>query len=95
MTSDRSDARPTEDRKERAGTGVALSRPVQEHLARQLRAAYYERQDRPAFLGDPALPVEFDEHLYRLWSSETAHRRRRANECGIAAVRAALEGADA
>jgi hypothetical protein len=33
---------------------------VQEHLARQLRATYLEMQDKPAYLGDPALPPEFD-----------------------------------
>jgi hypothetical protein len=95
MTYDQRDAFPAKVRKGRCGPGAALSRSVQEHLARQLRAAYHERQDKPAFLGDTALPREFDDHLYRLWSSERAHRRRRASQCGLAAVQAALEGAGA
>ena len=68
----------------------ALPRPVQEHLARQLRAAYVETQDKPAFLGDPALPVAFDEHLHALRSVEIARERERAGEQGLAAVSTAL-----
>jgi hypothetical protein len=63
---------------------TALPRLVQEHLARQLRAAYLEIQDKPAYLGDPALPAEFDRHLLRL------SRRQRAAENGLAAVARAL-----
>jgi hypothetical protein len=61
-----------------------LPRLVQEHLARQLRVTYLEMQDKPAYLGDPALPPEFDIHLLRL------SRRQRASEQGLAAVAAAL-----
>ncbi len=75
---------------ERRASSV-LPRPVQEHLARQLRATYYERQDKPAFVGDPALPPAFDEPLYRLRVHEHARESRRAGECGLAAVRAALQ----
>src|SRR5215211_3332991 len=74
-------------------TDLSLPRPVQEHLARQLRAFYVERQERPAYLGDPALPSGFEEHLYRLGENERSRERKRASECGLAAVRTALEGA--
>ena len=63
---------------------MALPRLVQEHLARQLRAKYLELQDKPAYLGDPALPPDFEAHLYRLSA------RQRAGEHGMAAVAAAL-----
>ncbi|WP_187144492.1 hypothetical protein [Microvirga massiliensis] len=95
MTDEQRDDLPAKVRKGRSGPDAALPRPVQEHLARQLRAAYHERQEKPAFLGDAALPREFDDYLYRLWSSETAHRRRRAGACGLAAVQAALKGVGA
>jgi hypothetical protein len=62
-----------------------LPRPVQEHLARQLRVTYLELQGKPTYLGDPALPLEFETHLYRLST------RQRASEQGMAAVAAALE----
>lgn len=74
---------------------LALPRPIQEHLARHLRAAYVEQEDRPAYLGDPALPVAFDEHLYRLAADERSRERQRAGECGLAAVTTALAGAEA
>ena len=63
-----------------------LPRPVQEHLARQLRAEYHRTQDKPAFLGDPAVPVAFDEPLRRLEETE----RERIHERGVEAVEAAL-----
>lgn len=37
-------------------SNTVLPRPVQEHLARQLRATYVETLEKPAYLGDPALP---------------------------------------
>jgi hypothetical protein len=61
-----------------------LPRLVQEHLARQLHAAYLEIQDKPAYLGDPGLPPEFGSHLHRL------SMRQRAGQNGLAAVAAAL-----
>ncbi|WP_147707802.1 hypothetical protein [Microvirga massiliensis] len=95
MTDEQHHDLPAKVRKGRSSPDAALPRPIQEHLARLLRAAYHERQDKPAFLGDAALPREFDDYLYRLWSSETAHRRRRAGACGLAAVQAALAGVSA
>jgi hypothetical protein len=64
----------------------ALPRPVQEHLARQLRAEYHRTEDKPAFLGDPAVPAAFDEHLHRLEAKE----REIIGERGLEAVEAAL-----
>lgn len=65
---------------------AALPRPVQEHLARQLRAEYHRTEDKPAFLGDPAVPPLFDEHLHRLEEKE----REKIGERGLEAVEAAL-----
>lgn len=66
------------------GPATSLPRPLQEHLGQQLRAAYQLAADKPAFLGDPAIPAEFDRHLQRLETREKAHER------GIEAVKAAL-----
>jgi hypothetical protein len=69
------------------GSGdTALPRPIQEHLARQLRAEYHRTEDKPAFLGDPAIPAVFDEHLHRLEEKE----REIIGERGLEAVEAAL-----
>ncbi len=65
--------------------GTPLPRPLQEHLAQQLRAEYQLVADKPAFLGDPAIPPEFDRHIRRLDVQEKAHER------GIEAVKAALD----
>ena len=66
------------------GPAVPLPRPLQEHLAQQLRAEYQLVADKPAFLGDPAIPVEFEHQLNKL------DRREKAHERGIEAVKAAL-----
>ena len=71
-----------------------LPRPVQEHLARQLRAVYSAQQEPPAYLGDPGLPVGFDEPLHRLAASERSRERRRADLCGLQAVGRALYAGD-
>jgi hypothetical protein len=68
----------------------SLPRPIQEHLARQLRAAYSAEQDPPAYLGDPALPVDFVEPLGRLIAVERSRDRQRASTCGFLAVQRAL-----
>jgi hypothetical protein len=62
----------------------ALDKPIQEHLGQKLRAAYNEVAEKPAFLGDPALPPEIEDQLIEL---ET---RIRAHEKGTEAVREAL-----
>ena len=67
-----------------------LPRSVQEHLGRTLRADYYLRGDKPKYLGDTALPVEFDPYLYRLEQKERASRIMRIREHGTTAVATAL-----
>jgi hypothetical protein len=67
-----------------------LPRSVQEHLGQKLRADYYERGDKPKYLGDTALPIEFDPYLYRLEQKERASRIMRIREYGATAVAAAL-----
>jgi hypothetical protein len=62
----------------------SLPKPVQEHLGQKLRAAYYETSDRPAYLGDPAIPPELDAHVRRLEQRERVHVK------GIEAVEEAL-----
>ena len=75
----------------RAGSNVPpLPRSVQEHLGQKLRADYYERGDKPKYLGDSALPIEFDPYLYRLEQKERASRIMRIREHGATAVAAAL-----
>ena len=65
-----------------------LPHPVREHLGEHLRITYREIQERPTYLGDPALPVEFDDYVCRLALREGACERER--DRGLAAVRAAL-----
>jgi hypothetical protein len=72
-----------------------LPPPVREHLGRELRAAYVAHEDKPAYLGDPALPLAFDEPLHRLAAQERTSRRQRARDRGIAAVESALEQEEA
>ena len=67
-----------------------LPRSVQEHLGQTLRADYYERGDKPRYLGDPVLPLEFDPYLYRLEQKERALRIVRIRENGAKAVADAL-----
>ena len=93
-----SDDRDDEDAPGRGGLGRAgpeptssLPRPLQEHLAQQLRSAYHELSDKPAFLGDPNLPVEFEYHLARLEAVERDRLIEKIRSEGLEAVRAALE----
>jgi hypothetical protein len=69
-----------------------LPEAVQEHLGRMLRADYFERGEKPRYLGDPGLPVEFDPYLYRLLQKERALRLTRIRDQGTKAVADALSG---
>jgi hypothetical protein len=78
-----------------AGPGHDLSsrlpRPLQEHLAQKLRSAYQELAEKPAFLGDPTVPVEFEYHLQRLEAVEKARHTEKVHNQAIEAVKSALE----
>jgi hypothetical protein len=80
----------TEDRVQAPGSvdeaddSPTLPRPIQEHLGQKLRAAYYETGDRPAYLGDPAIPPELDTHVRKLEQRDRIHVK------GIEAVEEAL-----
>jgi hypothetical protein len=67
-----------------------LPRLVQEHLGQQMRADYFERGAKPQYLGDPALPLEFDPYLYRLEQKERTLRILHIEEHGTQAVADAL-----
>jgi hypothetical protein len=67
-----------------------LPHSVQEHLGQMLRADYHERGEKPRYLGDPVLPLEFDPYLYRLEQKERALRIMRVREQGAQAVADAL-----
>jgi hypothetical protein len=69
----------------------ALPPPVQEHLAQQLRAAYQETTEKPAFLGDPTLPPEIEHKVEQIAERERMIVREKAHELGTEAVEAALE----
>ena len=47
-----------------------LPRQVQEHLGQKLRAQLYEDAPKPQYLGDPAIPREFDSLIERIESME-------------------------
>ncbi|MBF9194682.1 hypothetical protein I2H36_01410 [Microvirga sp. BT290] len=68
---------------------------MQDHLGRLLRAEYYERGDKPRFLGDPALPLEFDPYLQRLDQKERDLKSSMIEEQGRHAVAVALLGLNA
>ena len=64
----------------------SLPRPIQDHIAQQMRSEYHLTADKPAFLGDPAIPRSFDEPLRKLKERERA----RVHELAVAAVAEAL-----
>jgi hypothetical protein len=68
----------------------SLPANIQDYLGQMLRAEYYERGDKPRFLGDPALPLEFDFYLQRLDQKERDLRSSMIGEKGKHAVAAAL-----
>jgi hypothetical protein len=70
---------------DRDGGHDPLPKPIQEHLGRQLRSTYNAEADRPAFLGDPAIPPQFERLIRRIEIGEKVH------EFGVEAVRQALQ----
>jgi hypothetical protein len=65
-------------------TRAGLDRTVQDFLGQKLRAAYAEAEGKPAYLGDPALPPQFEEKVLAVEKSAEVHEK------GIEAVRDAL-----
>jgi hypothetical protein len=65
--------------------GTPLPKNVQEHLGRQLRSTYNAKAERPTFLGDPAVPPQFERLIRRIEVSE------KVREIGVEAVRQALK----
>jgi uncharacterized protein (DUF2267 family) len=63
---------------------------VQEHLGQKLRAQYHETGDKPKYLGDPMVPVEFDPLLDRIDRTERRQKAEKIGEAGRQAVAAAL-----
>ena|SRR5262245_12469658 len=80
----------------------ALDKTVQDHLGQKLRAAYAEAEDKPAYLGDPALPPELEHKLMEVEKAVEVREKGveavkdalgvpdRAHERGMEAVREAL-----
>lgn len=75
----------------RGGNQPPLPRLVQEHLGRKLRAQLHEVGDKPQYLGDPAIPREFDPLIEKIVQRERAHTSDRAQQAGYQAVAAALQ----
>ena len=75
----------------RGGHEQGLPRTLQEHLAQKLRSAYHELAEKPTFLGDPAVPVEFEYHLQRLEAVEKVRHTEKVHNQAVDAVKAALE----
>ena len=71
-------------------SGAALPPPVQEHLAKELRAAYQQATEKPAFLGDTALPPAIEEKVEQL-AERDARMRAKTRKVATEAVRAALD----
>jgi|RhiMetdeSRZDD1v2_1073273.scaffolds.fasta_scaffold947857_2 hypothetical protein len=74
--------------------GPALARPLQEHLGQQLRTTYTALNDKPAFLGDTAVPPQFEEHLQRLEAKDRERHHDKVRQRGIDAVASALQNLD-
>jgi len=92
-----SDERNKEEAADKAESGAApeparaLPRPLQEHLARELRSTYHATEEKPAFLGDPAIPVEFEYQLQRLDAVEKVRHTEKVHNQAVEAVKSALE----
>jgi hypothetical protein len=71
--------------------GPALGRSLQEHLAQQLRTTYHVMTDKPTFLGDAAVPPQFEEHLRRLEAKDRERHHDKVRQRGIEAVENALQ----
>ena len=69
-----------------ADVDPALPEPVRDHLGQQLRSVFTTQDDAPKFLGDPAVPEEFEPQLRRL------EIRLKTHEEGTGAVEQALDG---
>jgi hypothetical protein len=67
-----------------AEPAAALDKTVQDHLGQKLRAAYAETEGKPAYLGDPALPPEFEDKVLAIERSAEVHDK------GVEAVKEAL-----
>ena len=91
------DEREKDEASRNAGADAApepasgLARPLQEHLARELRSTYHATEEKPAFLGDPAIPVEFEYQLQRLEAVEKVRHTEKVHNQAVEAVKTALE----
>lgn len=65
-----------------------LDRSTQDFLGQRLRVAFNETGPKPAYLGDPAIPAEFEHQLLRLEGRIEVHEK------GVDAVRKALDDID-
>lgn len=74
----------SDDQPGSAKPGASLSSEVREHLGQKLRATLRQTSDKPAFLGDDALPPEFEGAIRRLQGQD------RPSRSGLDAVRNAL-----
>lgn len=75
----------------RGGNQPPLPRLVQEHLGRKLRSQLYETGEKPQYLGDPAIPREFDPLIEQIVKKDRARASDRAGQAGFEAVAAALK----
>ena len=67
-------------------TDAALPRDIQEHLGRRLRSELHTEADKPAFLGEPSVPPQFEPLVRKLEAGEGGERQ------GYEAVKRALIG---
>lgn len=68
--------------------GAALPRDVQEHLGRRLRTELHIEAEKPAFLGELAVPPQFEPLVRQLEASERGERQ------GYEAVKRAIIGGE-
>ncbi|MBZ6078769.1 hypothetical protein [Microvirga puerhi] len=69
-----------------------LPRQVQDYLGQKLRAQLYEMAPKPKYLGDPAIPQEFDALIEKIERREQATRSEQVARIAQQAVEEALKG---
>lgn len=67
-----------------------LPRQIQEHLGQTLRAQLYEVSPKPQYLGDHAVPREFDSLIERIEMRDRMRRSERIAQAAYQAIEEAL-----
>lgn len=78
----------------RGGNQPPLPRLIQDYLGRKLRSELYETGERPQYLGDPAIPPEFEPLIEQIVRKDRSRASNLAEDAGYQAVADALKDFD-